>query len=238
MFMKMKDLCAQERPREKMLLCGAKSLSTAELLAILIGSGIGGKNAVDVAQELLIQAEGQLGKIAGMSPTRIAQQKGIGKVRALSITAALELGRRFFEETAGVDTRPLTSPDRVFRLMLPRFKKLDHEECWLLMLNKSGRLIGREMVSSGGDDQTIMDVRQILRKLIEKQASSVILTHNHPVGSASPSEGDIRATDRLRKALQPLGIPLLDHVIVADNAYFSFAEDRTVEHKKQPSPGI
>ena len=111
--MKMKDLCAQERPREKMLLCGAKSLSTAELLAILIGSGIGGKNAVDVAQELLIQAEGQLGKIAGMSPTRIAQQKGIGKVRALSITAALELGRRFFEETAGVDTRPLTSPDRV-----------------------------------------------------------------------------------------------------------------------------
>ena len=219
--MKMKDLCAQERPREKMLLCGAKSLSTAELLAILIGSGIGGKNAVDVAQELLIQAEGQLGKIAGMSPTRIAQQKGIGKVRALSITAALELGRRFFEETAGVDTRPLTSPDRVFRLMLPRFKKLDHEECWLLMLNKSGRLIGREMVSSGGDDQTIMDVRQILRK-----------------GSASPSEGDIRATDRLRKALQPLGIPLLDHVIVADNAYFSFAEDRTVEHKKQPSPGI
>ena len=235
--MKMKELCAQERPREKMALLGAKSLSVAELLSILIGSGVGGKNAVDVAQELLVQAEGQLGRIASMSPSRLAQQKGIGQVRALTITAALELGRRLFDEAAGADIRPLTSPDRVCRLMLSRFKMLSHEECWLLMLNRSGRLIGREMISSGSNEQTVMDIRQILQKLIEKQASAVILTHNHPTGPPVPSEADIRETDRLRKALQPLGIPLLDHVIVASDAYYSFSEERTVKTKNPPRQG-
>ncbi len=224
--MKLKEMCADERPREKMLLRGVKSLSNAELLAVLIGSGVGGKNAVDLAQELLVAAGGRLTRLSSMPMDELSSKKGIGSVRVMSIMAAMELGRRCFEEAAVADDRPLTSPESVARLMLPQMKSLDHEELWIIMLNRSARFIGMERLTSGSEAQTVTDTRGLMRKVIEKQAAAVIMVHNHPGGSPVPSEADIRETKRVKNALKPLDIPLLDHVILGLNSFYSFSEDR------------
>ena len=224
--MKMKDLCVDERPREKVLLRGVKSLSNAELLAILIGSGVDGKNVVELAQELLVSAQGRLTRLSAMSLNDLALLKGIGKVRAISIMAAMELGRRCFEEAAIADDRPLTTPEAIASLMLPQLKNLDHEEFWLVMLNRSAHFIAMERLTSGSDSQTVMDPKQVMRKLIERQAAAAVIVHNHPGGSPSPSEADIRETKRLKQALKPIGVPLLDHIIIGIDSFFSFSEER------------
>ena len=224
--MRIKDWCVSERPREKMMAHGARSLSNAELLAILIGSGTGGKNVMDVAQELLAQAEGRLVLLSAMPMERLQGQKGLGRVRAVTIQAALELGRRAFEEMALLDKHSITSPELVFRLMLPSLKNLDHEECWVLFLNRANFLIGKELISSGSLESTPLDSQKILRRGIEKQCRHIILVHNHPSGQPRPGEADIRQTDRLRKALALMGITLMDHIVVAEDAFYSFAEER------------
>ena len=224
--MRIKDWVADERPREKMLSRGARSLSNAELLAILIGSGTGGKNVMEVAQELLAQAEGRLVLLSAMPLERMQGQKGLGKVRAVTIQAALELGRRAFEEIALLDKRSITSPELVYRLMLPSLKNLDHEECWALFLNRANYLIGKELVSSGSLESTPLDTQKIVRRGIEKQCRHIILVHNHPSGQPRPGEADIRQTERLRKALSLMGISLMDHIVVAEEAFYSFAEER------------
>ena len=225
--MRIKDWIPEERPREKMRLRGAKALSNAELLAILLGSGTGGKNVIDVAQELLVKAEGRLLRLDSMSLETLTRQKGVGKVRAVTIVAALELGRRIFEETATVDKHALTSPDLVYRLMLPGMKNLDHEECWVLYLNHANFLMGKELVGVGSMEMTVIDAQKILRRAIEKQSRNVILVHNHPSGNPYPGQADISQTDILRRVLSSVDISLLDHIVVADNQYYSFAEERT-----------
>ena len=224
--MRIKDWSPDERPREKMRLRGAKALSNAELLAILLGSGTGGKNVLEVAQELLASASGRLLVLDAMSLERLTSQKGVGPVRAITIDAALELGRRIFDESAVVDRHPLTSPALVYRLMIPHMKNLDHEECWALYLNRANFLIGKEMVGSGSLELTIVDTQRILRRAIEKQSRNVILVHNHPSGNPYPGPADINQTQMLRKALSVVDISLLDHVVVADDQYYSFAEER------------
>jgi DNA repair protein RadC len=224
--MRIKEWAKEERPREKMLSRGARALSNAELLAILIGSGIGGKNVMEVAQELLSQAEGRLVLLSAMPMERLQGQKGLGRVRAVTIQAALELGRRAFEELAMLDKRSLTSPELVFRLMLPTLKNLDHEECWVLFLNRANFLIGKEQVSAGRLESTPLDTQKIVRRGIEKQCRHIILVHNHPSGQPRPGEADIRQTERLRKALSLMGITLMDHIIVAEDSFYSFAEER------------
>jgi len=225
--MKIKDLCPEERPREKMRLRGVKALSNAELLAILLGSGTGGLNVMEVAQEIMSCAGGRLALLRAMPLERLMAQRGVGEVRAITVTAALELGRRAFEELAYVDKKPITSPEIVYQLMLPQLKNLDHEECWVLFLNKSLFLLGKEMVCSGSLDATPIDTGRILRRAIEIQCSEVILVHNHPSGSPRPGAHDIRQTDRLRAALQAVSLHLADHIIVAEDSFFSFAEERT-----------
>lgn len=224
--MRIKDWVANERPREKLLFRGARALSNAELLAILIGSGTGGKNVLEVAQELLARAEGRLVLLAAMPLERMRSQKGLGSVRAVTIQAAMELGRRAFEEMALLDKRSITSPELVYRLMLPTLKNLDHEECWALFLNRANYLIGKEMVSSGSLESTPLDAQKIVRRGIEKQCRHIILVHNHPSGQPRPGEADIRQTERLRKALSLMGISLMDHIVVAEDAFYSFAEER------------
>ncbi len=224
--MRIKDWVANERPREKLLSRGARALSNAELLAILIGSGTGGKNVLEVAQELLARAEGRLVLLAAMPLERMRSQKGLGSVRAVTIQAAMELGRRAFEEMALLDKRSITSPELVYRLMLPTLKNLDHEECWALFLNRANYLIGKEMVSSGSLESTPLDAQKIVRRGIEKQCRHIILVHNHPSGQPRPGEADIRQTERLRKALSLMGISLMDHIVVAEDAFYSFAEER------------
>ena len=224
--MKIKDLVPDERPREKLRLRGAKALSNAELLAILLGSGTGGKNVVEVAQELMCCAGGRLALLGAMPLERLMQQKGVGEVRAIGIAAALELGRRSFEELALVDKRSITSPELVYQMMLPFLKHLDHEESWAIYLNRANYLLGKELITVGRLESTPIDVRRIVRRAIEKQCSHVILVHNHPSGQALPSEADVLQTDLLRKALATVEITLMDHIVVAEDSFFSFSEDR------------
>ena len=224
--MKIKDLCPDDRPREKMLQSGARTLSNAELLAILIGSGTSDKNATEVAREVLSASDGQLVLLSAMPIERLILQKGIGRAKAITISAALELGRRSFEESARIATTPITSPDLVYQLMLPIMRDLDHEECWVLYLNGKSRLIGKEMITSGSLDHTVIDTRKILRRAIEKQSRHVILVHNHPGSTPQPSQADIRQTDIVRRALAAVEITLTDHVIVANGHFFSFSEEK------------
>lgn len=220
--MKIKEWCAEERPREKLLLRGVSALGTAELLAVLISSGTDGRNAVDVAQELLVSVSGRLGRL---NLPILRQVRGIGKARAAAIVAALELGRRAFGEQTALDKVCIHDPQAVFRMMQPTFKGIDHEQCWVLYLSRSKRLLGKECVTVGTDRMTFLDAKRIVGKAVDRQASSIILLHNHPSGSPLPSESDIRETARIRSALNLFGIDLLDHIIVTDDAFFSFSEE-------------
>lgn len=223
---KMKDYLPEDRPREKLLRYGARALSNSDLLAILLGSGTGGKNVFELAQDLLADCDGRLAMLAATPLERLMMQKGIGRTKAIVITAALELGRRVMMEDSRVNQSPITSPELVRRVVQPIFQNLQHEECWVLFLNGKSRLIGQEKISSGSFDKTVIDTRRILRRAIEKQSRHVILVHNHPDGTAEPSQADIRQTDILRRALSAVEISLLDHVIVTDNNYYSFAMEK------------
>lgn len=224
--MRLKDLTPDDRPRERLLLSGARSLSNSELIAIIIGGGIGGKNVTEVARELLSMAEGSLMLLASMPVERLITQKGIGPARAIMVAAALELGRRSMQESNSINNSPLTSPELVVQLMLPVLRNLQHEECWALFLNAKNRLIGKEILSTGSLESTVMDTRKVLRRAIEKQSRHVIMVHNHPSGSPEPSEADIRQTDILRKALSAVEIDLLDHIIIGDHKFYSFSQER------------
>ena len=226
--MRIKDLCPDERPREKMRQRGAKALSNAELLAILLGSGTGGKNAVEVAQELMLSADGKLALLDAMPLERLVTQPGVGEARAVTLVAALELGRRCMEEHALGGRRAVTSAEAAFRLMLPTLKNLDHEQCWAVYLNKNCFVLGKEMITSGSLEKTVIDPARILRRAIEKQSASVILVHNHPGGNPAPSPGDIRQTEQIRRALATVEINLLDHVIVCEDSFYSFSEEKTL----------
>lgn len=224
--MRIKDLCPEERPREKMRQIGARALSNAELLAILLGSGTGGKSVIEVAHELMAAADGKLTLLSAMPLERLITQKGVGEARAIAIAAAMELGRRSMLECAIADKRPVTTPEMVYQLMLPSLKNLDHEECWALYLNRANFVLGKEMICSGSLESTLVDPRRILRRAIEKQSAYVVLVHNHPSGSPLPGKADIQQTDRVRNALSSVEISLMDHVIVAEDSFFSFSEER------------
>ncbi len=223
--MKIKDLCIEERPREKMMERGAEALSNIELLAIMLRTGTEKKNVIDVARELLKSSDGKLNIIAGMSVESLCRTQGIGPSKAVTLAAAFELGRRCAAECITDSRTSISSPKIVFRMMLPILRGLDHEECWVLFLNRANHLISKERISIGGIDSTILDCRTIARKAIEKTACGIILVHNHPSGSALPGTADIQATKQLDKALKTCEISLLDHVIIAEDSYYSFADE-------------
>ena len=222
-------MCRDEKPRERMLAKGAGALSDTELLAILLRTGRNGKNVIDMARELLLSGNGTLAGIADMSIERLKAISGIGPSKAVAIAAAFELGRRASLKAALDSSGALSSPQKVFNIMQPITRDLDHEECWALFLNKANRLIAKEMISSGGLDSTIIDNRMIIRKAIDKKAAAVILVHNHPSGSALPSRADIAQTQALNRALKTCDLSLLDHVIIARDSYYSFADERMVQ---------
>ena len=227
--MKMKYLCEDDRPREKMMRSGAVVLSNAELLAVLLRTGTGKMNALDVARELLRAAEGRLGEVAGMSLEQLCHVDGIGPGKAVAVAAAFELGRRLAAED-GVEKMPhIDSPRRVYMIMASLMRDIRHEECWALFLNHANRLIGKEMISKGGMDSTLIDKRIILRRALDRKASGVILVHNHPSGSPYPSVEDIRQTRDLGKALASCDLHLVDHVIVSGRSYYSFSDERVEE---------
>lgn len=215
-----------ERPREKMMQKGAESLSNAELLAILLRTGTEKMNVIDVARELLRIGDGKLNLLSTMSVEGLCRIEGIGPGKAVTVAAAFELGKRCAMETIIYTGNPLTSPKDVFRMMLPVLRGLDHEECWILYLNRANHLIAKERVSSGGLDSTTLDCRYILKKALERKACGIIVVHNHPSGSAIPGSADINATRLLDTALKACQISLIDHVVIAESSYYSFADEQ------------
>ncbi|MCR5351637.1 MAG: DNA repair protein RadC [Bacteroidales bacterium] len=224
--MGIKDLRADERPREKMLARGAGSLSDGELLAVLLRSGGPDCSAIDLGRLLLDAADGRLSVLFNLSQERMLALPGIGPGKAASVIAAFELGRRFLQEQASVIKRPILTARQVCELMLPRLKGLQHEECWVLFLNDHQYVVSQERVSTGGSHSTVLDVRQIIRLALDKNAGSLILVHNHPSGNPTPGPADIRRTEELRRGVAAVGLKLVDHVVVADDCFFSFSEDR------------
>ena len=224
--MKMKDICETERPREKMLSKGAAALGEAELLAVLLRSGTREIGVVELANRLLSLAEGSLVRLFSMTCAEMKTLSGIGTEKACSVMAACELGRRFLEEEARVSKTPLTTARRVYEIMIPTMKGMGHEEFWVLFLNKNNRLLGKECLSSGGMDTTVIDNRMVMQACLQRGATSILLVHNHPSGDPKPSHDDIKRTEALRKACSAFGVGLLDHVIVSDDCFWSFADDR------------
>ncbi|MGI5846602.1 MAG: RadC family protein [Candidatus Cryptobacteroides sp.] len=224
--MKIKDLCAEERPREKMFAKGVDALSNAELLAILIGSGTGSENVLEVANKLLSSTEGKLAGLASMDAVQMRLVKGIGPNRYATIAAALELGKRYCLEDPGIEKVSMTSAEMIYRIMIPRLKNLDHEECWIIFLNRANYILHKERMSIGGTSATIMDTRLIVKKALDKRACGIILVHNHPSGNPRPGRNDLAQTEMLKKAADTFDISLMDHIIVCNDRFFSFAEDK------------
>ena len=224
--MKIKDLDAAERPREKMLSRGAGSLSDGELLAVLLRSGGRETSALDLARQLLDLADGRLSALFNLSQDRMLSLPGVGPGKAASVIAAFELGRRFLQEEFSLVRKPLMTARSVYDLMIPQLKGLQHEECWVLFLNDHNYLSGKTKVTSGGGNSTVIDVRQVIRTALDKGASAIVLVHNHPTGNPTPSQADIRQTEAVRKGVSAVGLDLLDHVVVADDSFFSFSDDR------------
>lgn len=229
--MKMKELNRDDRPREKLLDKGASVLSDAELLAVLLRTGTCRMNVVDVARELLRSADSTLNGVAGMSVERLCSISGIGPDKAATLAAAFELGRRSAAEPVVRDKRTVASSRTVFRMMLPLMRGLDHEECWAIFLNRANYVVGRERMSVGGTDSTVIDAKSILRRAIDRKASGVILVHNHPSGNALPGQADITQTGFLKRTLSSCDILLVDHVIVAEDSWYSFADEQLVKEK-------
>lgn len=218
------DWAKEERPREKFLARGAESLSDAELLAILIRAGNRDENAIDLARKILRGAGNSLKNLSRFSFEDLRKFKGIGVGKALSIMASFELARRGQIENAA-PLNQIYSSSVAAENVIPMLKDLQHEECWVLYLNKSNRLLGRERVFVGGFDSTVVDIRIILRNALARNACHIILAHNHPSGNRYAGEADKIQTAKLKKAAQMCEIELLDHLIVAGENYFSFADE-------------
>ncbi len=219
-----KDWAVEDRPREKLLATGTRSLSNTELIALIIGSGTKEASAIDLARNILMKADNNLNMLGKFSVEDLQRQKGIGKAKSISIIAALELGRRG-KSSAASDKPKITSSKDVYNIIFPLISDLQHEEFWVLLLNRSNKIIDKNKISQGGVAGTVIDLKIILKKAIEKLASSVILCHNHPSGNTEPSEADIGITRKLKEAAEVMDIKLLDHLIVADNSYFSFLDE-------------
>jgi len=215
----------EDRPREKLLQKGIASLSDAELLAILIGSGSQKESAVDLSRKILMDAQNNLNELGKASIESLQNHyHGVGQAKAIIIVAALELGRR--RQLSSPMERPqIKKSEDVFDLMHPVVADLPHEEFWILILNQANKVITRFNSSKGGISGTVIDVRIIMEKALYQRASSLILCHNHPSGNKKPSKADINITQKLAEAGKILDIQVLDHVIVAENHYFSFADE-------------
>ncbi|WP_313803581.1 RadC family protein [Flavobacterium sp.] len=213
-----------DKPREKLMLKGKSVLSDAELIAILIGSGSRNESAVELSKRILISVDNNLNALGKLSVKQLTNFKGIGEAKAISIVAATELGRRRKSEES-LELTKITSSKAVFEIMQPIIGELLHEEFWVLYLNNSNKVVYKTQISKGGITGTVVDTRIIYKIALEYNATSVILSHNHPSGSLIASEADIQITKKLKEAGKHLDISVLDHVIVTETNYFSFADE-------------
>lgn len=222
--MKIKEWAEEDRPREKMLLKGIASLSDAELLAILIGSGNSNETAVQLSQRILSSVDNNLNALGKLSVKELkAKFKGIGEVKAIIINAALELGKR--RGSCEPLQRPIirTSND-AYRLFHPLLCDLPHEELWIALTSRSSRIIEKVKISQGGTSETSADLRLILKAAINALAAGIIICHNHPSGNCSPSQQDDLLTQRLQSSARLIEISVLDHIVLCDGNYYSYAD--------------
>lgn len=219
-----KEWSEDDRPREKLMNRGEAALTNAELLAILIGSGTRKKSAVELMQDILRVCDDKLARLSKMSIKELMAFNGIGEAKAITIKAAAEIGRRRTMERSD-DSPQMTNASQVYEYMRPLMQDLPHEEFWAILLNNSSRIIKRTRISSGGLTATAVDVRMVLKEALIADATCIIVCHNHPSGQLRPSRDDQMLTDRLHTALNQINIKLLDHVIITDGTYYSFAED-------------
>ena len=219
-----KNWSQDDQPREKLRDKGKATLSDAELVAILIGSGNREESAVALCKRILASAENNLSELGKLSIKQLMTFKGIGEAKAISIVAALELGRRRRGGEA-LDRKKITSSKSVFELMQPLIGELPHEEFWILYLNNSNKVIQKKQLSKGGITGTLVDVRLALKIALEVGAVGLVLSHNHPSGTLKPSQADKDLTLKLKTAGQSLDIKVLDHLIITENGYFSFADE-------------
>lgn len=213
-----------QRPREKFIQRGPQALSTEELIAIIISSGTPEKNAVELSREILDAAGNDLCQLSRFSEEDFQKFPGIGMGKAVKLMATFEISRRYQSQSAP-ELPVIYSASAAALAISPLLRDLDHEECWIMYLNKNNRLISMEKLSSGGINVTVMDIKIILKKAMAKLAASIVLVHNHPGGLRTPCKDDIIQTQRLKEAAKTCDICLMDHLIIAGNSYFSFADD-------------
>ncbi|MDR2914802.1 MAG: DNA repair protein RadC [Tannerella sp.] len=219
-----KKLAAEDRPREKMLLKGVSSLSDAELIAILISSGNKDETAVQLAQKILNSVSNNLNALGKLSVKELMTYKGIGEAKAITIAAAMELGRRKgIAEPA--KRKSIRSSNDAFLIFYPTLCDLLHEELWVALTNHAGKIIEKVKISQGGIGETSADLRFIMKAAINTTCHGIILCHNHPSGNIQPSAQDDMLTSRLKKAAQLMNIQLLDHIIISDRYYYSYADE-------------
>lgn len=219
-----KSWAEEDRPREKLSSQGRRSLTDAELIAILIGSGSRNETAVELSKRILHHYDNDLNKLGKASINELSNFKGIGEAKAISIIAALEIGRRRNDfETKAPET--IVSSKDAYNIMRRHLVDLNHEEFWILLVGRSQKVLGKELVSKGGLSEVLVDQKIIFSAALQHQATGIILIHNHPSGSLKPSQQDINLTKRITESGKIIDIKVLDHIIVTDKGFFSFADE-------------
>ena len=220
-----RDWAEDDRPREKMLHKGSQSLSDAELLAILISSGNKNESAVELSRRILRECHDNINELAQLSITDLCKRfKGIGEAKAVTIMAALELGKRR-KTNEMLERKKITSSGDLFDLFESQLVDLPHEEFWVGLLNGANKVIEIKRLTQGGSRQTVVDIPMLLKMALEKSAQAVVVAHNHPSGQNHPSREDQQITDKIKEGCKAIGISFLDHIIIARGEYYSFADE-------------
>jgi len=222
-----KSWAEEDRPREKLLGQGRRNLTDAELIAILIGSGSRNESAVELSKRILHHYKNDLNALGKAGVNELSKFKGIGEAKAISIIAALELGRRR-DDTETKTVEQITCSRDAFKILYRLFADLNHEEFWIMLLAKSNKVIGTHLISKGGLAATVVDPKIIFQVALENHAASIILAHNHPSGGLKPSREDIVLTKKIREGGNLLDITVFDHLILADDWYYSFGDEGTL----------
>jgi DNA repair protein RadC len=219
-----REWAEDDRPREKLLLKGRQSLSDAELIAILMGSGSRNESAVDLAKRILKESSDNLMELSKLSVQDLMKFKGVGEAKAISIIAALELGKRRRGAEA-LERKKISSSKDVFEFFSSIVGDLTYETFYILLLNRANSIIRGVQISEGGISGTVADPKKIFKLALDHNATSIILCHNHPSGNVKPSQDDIALTKKIKKAGETMDISVLDHIILGDEKYYSFADE-------------
>lgn len=219
------DLSAEDRPREKALAIGVEALTTTELVALLLGSGTPGESVINLSQHILADSGNSLQELSRRTIRNLVRSfKGVGDAKAVTLLAAIELGKRYAQE-GPVEKPVINMPSKAYDLMLDKLTGLDHEEFWAIYLNTAKRVITRARISQGGVAATVVDVKIVLRHAIDNLASAIILVHNHPSGSLRPSAHDDALTDKLKNAAKLIDVCVVDHIIFSSRGFYSYSDE-------------